>query len=632
MVIGVFSDFGSLKTSVEAMAGRLTTLERSFKEKLTTISSAAHDISLEGWSDDISSALSTDLTNFTDTQYTKIETDILSGNFVSLLKRVDELIDALDICKSTKTELDANKATLYKTDKTVSNNNKKKASDPDVIPNPVYINIKATVERLEGDLKENVLDAQKILSQIGLIEFDKDYEFTEYQFTDTTLDDDQYTPGPTTSDPGIVPLGNGQYRKTTVTVYPNGMVETVILVYWDLDGVEGPDEGTRFTETIYYENVPEGSQDEYVNKVLEGTTVSAGDPGASVNPWLNYHDAAAAGYPEVMTEDEYYRHRDTDAPATRDYPTYQDYLAAKQLEYTGSNPGQNGGESGGVGLSGLESAIIVTTECPYDPQIGDTTVSQTGNVRIVEGENGETVGEITLDRTSNQTGETVTLTSTTFNLGDNGNSGHLTYDHYDSHFDCTMSYDETTHTVTETVIDNGRESTRTVPYIAETYEITTASGTYTVTINPNTEAGQLYMSDFVSNLASNQSYGSRQAFDLYNDNILNFGVNGNSYTNENIGMTITLKTQEFYRPTDGSLAVHDFTTGETTTVVPGPGAGSGQDGAGSGQKGRSTTTGTGGGTGGGTFGATGGGAGGGGAAYYTYDAGGNGLSGIFNKY
>lgn len=630
MVIATYSDFGSLKSSVEAIAGRLTTLERNFKEKLTTISTASHDISLEGWSDDISSALSTDLTNFTDTQYTKIETDILSGNFVSLLKRVDELVDALDICKSTKTELDSNKATLKDTDSTVPNNNKKSASDPDEIPNPVYTNLKATIRRLEGDLKENVADAKKILSQIGLIEFDKDYEFTEYQFTDTTLDDDQYTPGPTTSDPEIVPLGNGQYRKTTVTVYPNGMVETVILVYWDQDGVEGPDEGTRFTETTYYENVPEDSQGEYVDKVLEGTTVSISDP---VNPWLNYQDAAAAGYPEVMTADEYYRHRETDAPATLDYPTYQDYLAAKQLEYTGSNPGQNGGESGGISLSGLESAIIVTTECPYDPQIGDTTVSQTGNVRIVDGENGETVGEITLDRTSNQTGETVTLTSTTFNFGDNGNSGHLTYDHYDSHFDCTMSYDETTHTVTETVIDNGRESTRTVPYIAETYEITTASGTYTVTINPNTEAGQLYMSDFVSNLASNQSYGSRQAFDLYNDNILNFGVNGNSYTNENIGMTITLKTQEFYRPTDGSLAVHDFTTGETTTVVPGPGAASSDPSeessstSGRGTNGRSTNTGSGGGTGG----ATGGGAGGGGAAYYTYDDGSNGLSGIFNK-
>ena len=52
--------------------------------------------------------------------------------------------------------------------------------------------------------------------------------------------------------------------------------------------------------------------------------------------WSSYQDAAAAGYPGVMTENEYNRHKASNDPTIRDYATYQDYLAAKQAEFTGA--------------------------------------------------------------------------------------------------------------------------------------------------------------------------------------------------------------------------------------------------------------------------------------------------------
>ena len=730
LVLTTKTNFKALYEGLENVLEKLEGVERSYKDKISTINTNANGISFQGWSDDIATSFSTYIDDFKKDYFNKIETDIVGGNFVDLLKRIDELKEGVGKCATTQDAIDSTEESLRTTDKKVwvKNTNKKKDTDPDKVQvdNPTYTSLVNELNRLKGDLDDELSDCNGILRQIPLIEFGKDYEYTPYQFTDTTLDDAQFQDPNTTTT--IEDLGNGQFRKTTTTVMPDGTTIVQVIVYYDRDGNGVPDEGMPYTENTYMEDVPPEGQQQVVDDTLEGTGLDvtvdgetpAGDTPADGDnhPWTTYEDAVG-DFPAVMTINEWARwgyegtstyqeyldllynkcHPSTDTSSApiaggdnhpwqsyedgakedpcimtwnewnrhgdkNQYPTYQDYLDAEYNKRhasteTSTTPSlstpadsNQQGDDDTIHIAGLESAISVDTHDPYDPNFGNTSTE--GQVRVVDGTGGETVGQIKLDTTIYGPGGTVEGVqnngTTTFAFGDNGNSGTLTYDHPDSHFDCNLTYDASNHTVTETVNDNGRVATRTFPYIAETYEISTPSGTYEVTINPNTDAGKLFLRDYVANLASNQDSGQRMGSDLAYDAIA-MGDDTTSVSSESLGFTITLKTQEFYRP-DGSYASHDFATGETTTLVPSgggatpsvpssnPGSSSGDSAGVTDFTGSSGThhTGSGGSfgdpavgdAGGGTY--TGGGGGGGGTPYYTFTAdGGNGLPGPFNK-
>ena len=60
---------------------------------------------------------------------------------------------------------------------------------------------------------------------------------------------------------------------------------------------------------------------------------SPGAAGPDTGRWKTYEDAANAGYAQVMTQEEFDRHKASGSESVADYDSYQDYLAAKQFEY-----------------------------------------------------------------------------------------------------------------------------------------------------------------------------------------------------------------------------------------------------------------------------------------------------------
>ena len=56
----------------------------------------------------------------------------------------------------------------------------------------------------------------------------------------------------------------------------------------------------------------------------------------SNDTWKTYEDAAAAGHSEVMTRNEFLRRKAAGSEELKDYKTYEEYLAAKQKEYANS--------------------------------------------------------------------------------------------------------------------------------------------------------------------------------------------------------------------------------------------------------------------------------------------------------
>ena len=82
----------------------------------------------------------------------------------------------------------------------------------------------------------------------------------------------------------------------------------------------------------------------------------------SSDTWKSYEDAAAAGYANVMTRNEFLRRKAAGSESVKDYETYEDYLAAMKDKYLGTTPNDSEPTPASTGTE-TKSQPVVTTVC-----------------------------------------------------------------------------------------------------------------------------------------------------------------------------------------------------------------------------------------------------------------------------
>ena len=282
------------------------------------------------------------------------------------------------------------------------------------------------------------------------------------------------------------------------------------------------------------------------------TTNRISSDGTNTQEMQTYYDWDNNGEPDINSPQTQYSSIQN-IPSDNQQGVVDDIYDNTHLDVLISGQGNvEQSAEGGINVE-LEDVDIVQTGVTSNTSDNTTT---TAKASIVSDSSSNAAVSMSIESTyNNGNGEennTTTNTSLEAGFTNNGNAGCLVYSKYDgtSTYECNMTYDEETHTVTETVVDNGVERTNSYTYQAETYEIEAYGHKYTITINPNTESGQLYLRTLLETIYSSNPSGTAYSSELYDAWI---NSSDNSVTSN--GVTITFVRGESY-----NQETHEFDT------------------------------------------------------------------------
>ncbi len=218
------NDFSALKTQISGYKSQIEALQTSYTNTISTINSTLSQIDLSGWTDAAGSNLSIYVEDLKSTQISNIKTDISTGNCNKLIEKIQDLIDALDACKSTKTTLSNKKSDLR-----TENNKSDDQKDSSKIST-----LESGIRSCESSLDSQVSTCNTLLTQISQIKY-----------------------GGTVADsPAIVPFDDTASTPETTTpengfgssAYPVGRTETE----YDIVNNYGADPSVASHDTTYY--------------------------------------------------------------------------------------------------------------------------------------------------------------------------------------------------------------------------------------------------------------------------------------------------------------------------------------------------------------------------------------------
>ena len=104
MVINEYTDFDSAINKVNTLSSGLKTIGTNFSNAMTDIESKLAGVSFAGWEDGISTKMQSALEDYKTNGINSINTDLASGGFYTLTKKVSDVYDDLVGCKNISSE------------------------------------------------------------------------------------------------------------------------------------------------------------------------------------------------------------------------------------------------------------------------------------------------------------------------------------------------------------------------------------------------------------------------------------------------------------------------------------------------------------------------------------------------